>query len=41
MLKQKWVTGAHYWESALRIMDKIFPQALDRRMQEWLDKYFG
>ncbi len=41
MLKQKWVKGAHYWESALRIMDKIFPQALDRRMQEWLDKYFG
>lgn len=38
---RKWVKGAHYWESALRIMDKIFPQALDRRMQEWLDKYFG
>lgn len=41
VLKQQWVKGAHYWESALRIMDKIFPQALDRRMQEWLDKYFG
>ncbi len=41
VLKQQWVKGAHYWESALRIMDKIFPQALDRRLQEWLDRYFG
>ena len=38
---RKWVKGAHYWESALRIMEKIFPQALDRRLQEWLDRYFG
>lgn len=40
MLKQKWVSGKHYWESALRIMEKIMPEMLDKKLQEWLDKYF-
>lgn len=41
LLKQKWVEGAHYWESALRIIDRIYPEALERKLQEWLDSYFG
>lgn len=40
-LKQKWVQGAHYWESALRILDTIYPEMLEKKMQEWLDSYFG
>lgn len=41
LLKQKWVEGAHYWESALRIIERIYPEALERKLQEWLDSYFG
>jgi hypothetical protein len=40
-LKQRWVEGAHFWESALRILDKIFPKLLDEKLQEWLNKSFG
>lgn len=40
VLKQKWVKGAHYWESGLRIIDKIMPELLDAKLQEWLDSYF-
>ena len=41
MLKQQWVEGAHYWESAIKIFEKIFPEMLEKILQEWLDKYFG
>lgn len=41
MLKQHWVEGKHYWESALRILDKIYPEMLENKLQEWLDSYFG
>ena len=41
MLKQHWVEGKHYWESALRILDQIYPELLEAKLQEWLDSYFG
>lgn len=41
MLKQQWVEGKHYFESALRILDKMFPELLEAKMQQWLDRYFG
>lgn len=41
ILKQKWVEGKHYWESAVNIFEKLFPDILDAKLQEWLDKYFG
>ncbi|MBQ3160563.1 MAG: HK97 gp10 family phage protein [Oscillospiraceae bacterium] len=40
-LKQQWVEGKHYWESALKIMEKMYPQFLDKKLDEWLRKYFG
>ncbi len=40
VLKQKWVEGAHYWESALRIFEKIYPEMLEAKLQDWLDRYF-
>ena len=39
-LTQKWVPGAHYWESALRILDSMLPSLLDQKLQTWLDEYF-
>jgi hypothetical protein len=41
VLKQQWVPGAHYWESALRILDQIYPELLEAKLQQWLDEYFG
>ena len=41
MLKQKWVKGRHYWENALRIIDRMMPELLEKKLQKWLDNYFG
>lgn len=40
VLKQHWVEGKHYFDSALRIMDRMLPNFLDEKIQQWLDKYF-
>ena len=41
VLKQKWVEGRHYFESALRIYRKTFQKSMDVKMQQWLDTYFA
>lgn len=41
VLKQKWVEGKHYFESALKILEAMFPALWDVKMQEWIDGYFG
>lgn len=41
MLKQRWVEGKHYWESSLRILEKIYPELLEAKLQQWLDSYFS
>ncbi len=40
MLKQRWVEGSHYWEWAIRTLERIAPQLLDAKLQEWLNSYF-
>lgn len=41
MLKQNWVKGAHYWESGLRILDKMLPGLIEAKLQQWINSYFG
>lgn len=41
MLKQHWVNGKHYWEWALNTLDKMLPNILEAKLQQWLDSYFG
>ena len=41
MLKQKWVEGKHFWESGIRILDRMMPYLLEAKLQQWLDSYFG
>lgn len=41
VLKMHWVEGTHYWESALRILEKMYPKLLDAKVQQWLDRYFS
>lgn len=40
-LKQKWVEGSHYWESSIRILEKLFPKLLEEKLQDWMNRYFG
>lgn len=41
VLKQKWVPGAHYWDSALRLLERIYPEIIERKLSQWVDRYFG
>ena len=41
LLKQKWVKGNPYFDSAIRIYNKIFQASLEVKLEEWLDKYLG
>lgn len=41
VLKQQWVPGAHYFDSAVRIFEKMFPDILEAKMQDWIDRYFS
>lgn len=41
MLKQKWVEGKHFWESGIRILEKIMPEILEAELQRWFNSYFG
>ena len=40
-LKQQWVEGVHFFKGALNIFEKLYPEILERKLQAWLDKYFG
>lgn len=39
-LKQKWVEGSHYWESAIRILEKMLPDLLEAKFNGWLAQKF-
>ena len=41
MLRQQWVEGAHYWEGTVKIFEKMFPEILETKLQNWLNDYFG
>jgi len=41
VLYQKWVEGKHYWESAIRIFERIFPDLLEAKLQQWVTNYFS
>ena len=41
VLKQHWVEGEPYFDSALRILERLYPALLEKKLQQWLDDYFG
>jgi hypothetical protein len=41
VLKQKWVPGKPYFDSALRIFEQMLPELCEAKLQQWLDNYFG
>lgn len=40
-LKQKWVDGSHYFDNAIDCMERMIPNLLERKLQQWADKYFS
>ena len=41
LLKQKWIEGSHYFDDAIRLMERMAPQFMERKMQKWLEQYFS
>lgn len=41
LLHQKWVEGRHFWESSIRIMERMLPGILEAKVSEWLKDYLG
>jgi hypothetical protein len=39
VLKQRWVEGAHYWETAIRIFENVFPIIIEQKTQQLLNSY--
>lgn len=40
MLTAKRIEGKHYWESGIAIIEKMIPELLECKLQEWLNNYF-
>ena len=41
LLKQKWIEGSHYFDDAISLMERMAPQFMERKMQQWLEQYFS
>jgi hypothetical protein len=41
VLKASWVEGKHYWEAAIRIIEKMMPTLVEAKFNQWLSQYFG
>lgn len=41
LLKQKWIEGSHYFDDAIRLMERIAPMYMEGKVQEWLEKFFS
>ena len=42
LLKQDYIKGNHFFDDAVRHMEMdVIPKSMEKKMQEWLDKYFG
>lgn len=41
VIKQKFVEGKHYMEHSIRIMEKMFPKLVERKLPEWIEKHIS
>ncbi len=39
-LKQRFVSGKHYWEAALRYFEKNYPAFFEAALSKWINTYF-
>lgn len=40
-LKQQWIDSKPYFNSAIIIMEKMVPELLEAKLEEWMGKYFS
>ncbi|MDE5564982.1 MAG: HK97 gp10 family phage protein, partial [Oscillospiraceae bacterium] len=40
VLNQQFIEGQHYIESAVKIMEIMFPKFLEAKLDEWINSYF-
>ena len=41
LLKQKWIEGRHYFVDAIRLMERMAPQFMERKIEQWLGQFFS
>ncbi len=41
LLKQKWIDGSHYFDDAIRLMERMAPQFMERKIEQWLGQFFS
>lgn len=41
LLKQKWIEGSHYFDDAIRLMGRMAPQFMERKIEQWLGQFFS
>nr|DAU59634.1 MAG TPA: type I neck protein [Caudoviricetes sp.] len=41
LLKQRRIEGSHYFDKAINLIEKTAPQFMEKKLQQWADKYFS
>lgn len=41
LLKQKWIEGSHYFDDAIRLMERMAPPFMERKIEQWLGQFFS
>lgn len=39
-LRQQWVEGSHYFDSAVKVMEKVMPKYVEKKLEMWIESYF-
>lgn len=40
-LRQQWVEGSHYFDEAEKVMNKLVPKFVEKKLEAWLNSYFS
>lgn len=41
VLHQQYISGRHYMEHSIKIMEKMFPKMLEAKVNDWFNSYFS
>ena len=41
LLKQDWIEGTHYFDDAIRLMEKMAPKFMEKKMEQWIERFFS
>lgn len=40
-LKQQWIEGSHYFDDAIKVMNKLVPKFVEKKLDTWMNSYFS